>query len=239
MTDLIKICGLSTPETLAAALGAGADLVGFVRFPRSPRHLDFEAGRRLSAQARGRALRVALTVDPDDAEIAAIVEALDPDLIQLHGAETPERVRAIRALAGRPVIKAIGLAEAADLATVELYAGAADRLLLDAKPPRDPGALPGGNGLAFDWRLLAGLDPRLPFMLSGGLNPDNVAAAIALTGARAVDVSSGVESAPGRKVPERIEAFVRAARAGFAAAPPAGGAAASAGSAAEQKAALP
>ena len=231
MTDLIKICGLSTPETLAVALDAGADLVGFVRFPRSPRHLDLEEGRRLSAQARGRALRAALLVDPDDAELDAVMAALDPDWLQLHGAETPERLAAIRARTGRPVMKAVGLAEAADLAAVARYAPAADRLLLDAKPPRDPGALPGGNGLAFDWRLLAGLDPRLPFMLlSGGLTPDNVAAAIALTGARAVDVSSGVESAPGRKEPQRVEAFVRAARAGFAAA--------SAYQAAEQKAAL-
>lgn len=230
MNALIKICGLSTPETLAVALDAGADLVGFVRFPRSPRHLDLEEGRRLSAQARGRALRAALLVDPDDAELDAVTAALDPDWLQLHGAETPERLAAIRARTGRPVMKAVGLAEAADLAAVARYAPAADRLLLDAKPPRDPGALPGGNGLAFDWRLLAGLDPRLPFMLSGGLTPDNVAAAIALTGARAVDVSSGVESAPGRKEPQRIEAFVRAARAGFAAA--------AAGGAAEQKAAL-
>lgn len=215
---LVKICGLSTPETLAAALDAGADLVGFVRFPKSPRHLELEMGRVLSAQARGRAERVALVVDAEDGELAAIVEAIDPDLIQLHGGETPERVRAIRARFGRPVMKAVGLAERADLAAIDLYRGVADRLLLDAKPPRIPEALPGGNGLAFDWRLLVGLDPRLAFMLSGGLTSETVGAAIALTGAAAVDVSSGVESRPGEKDPAKIEAFVRAARAAFAAA---------------------
>jgi phosphoribosylanthranilate isomerase len=218
LNALIKICGLSTPETLTAALDAGADLVGFVRFPRSPRHVGLDVGRRLSAQAKGRAARAALVVDPDDGELAAVVEAIDPDLIQLHGRETPERVAAIRARFGRPVMKAVGLAVRADLAAVDLYRAVADRLLLDAKPPRTPEALPGGNGLSFDWRLLAGLDPRLPFMLSGGLTAETVGAAVALTGVRAVDVSSGVESRPGEKDPARIEAFVRAARAAFAAA---------------------
>lgn len=215
MTPLVKICGLSSPETLEAALAAGADLVGFVHFPRSPRHVALEAGRALSAQARGRALSVALLVDPDDATLAAVVEALDPDLLQLHGSESPERVAAIRARFGRPVMKALGIAQAADLAAIGRYR-AADRLLLDAKPPRGAGALPGGNGIAFDWRLVAGLDPATSFMLSGGLNPDNVGTAIALTGARSVDVSSGVEVRPGEKDPGRIEAFVRAARAAWA-----------------------
>jgi phosphoribosylanthranilate isomerase len=215
MNSLVKICGLSTPETLDAALQAGADLVGFVRFAQSPRHVELEAGRSLSAQARGKALRVALVVDADDDGLAATIEALDPDILQLHGSETPERAAAIRARFGRPVMKAIGVAEPADLAQVGLHAGA-DHLLLDAKPPRTAGALPGGNGLAFDWRLLAGLDPALRFMLSGGLNPGNVAAAIGLTGARAVDVSSGVESRPGKKDPAKIDAFVTSARAAFA-----------------------
>jgi phosphoribosylanthranilate isomerase len=216
MDRLVKICGLSSPDTLETALDAGADFVGFVRFAKSPRHVELDRARALSEQARGRALRAVLVVDPQDAALAETVEAIDPDLIQLHGAETPERVAAIRARFGRPVMKAIGIAEAADLGEVTRHAGA-DRLLLDAKPPRSPDALPGGNGVAFDWRLLAGLDPTLSFMLSGGLTPENVAAAIELTGARAVDVSSGVESRPGLKDPAKIEAFVRAARAAFAA----------------------
>jgi phosphoribosylanthranilate isomerase len=217
MKDWVKICGLSTPETLEAALDAGADLVGFVRFPKSPRHVSLDLGRDLSRQARGRALRVVLLVDADDAAIADAVEALDPDLLQLHGRESPERAAAIRSRFGRPVLKAIGIADASDLAALGPYAGGVDHLLLDAKPPRDAGALPGGNGLSFDWRLLNGLDPGLSFMLSGGLNPGNVAEAVRLTGPRAVDVSSGVESGPGVKDPGKIEAFVKAARAAFSA----------------------
>jgi len=217
MDKLVKICGLSTPDTLDAALSAGADWVGFVRFPKSPRHVSLETGRDLSAQAKGRALRVVLLVDADDAFIQEAVEALDPDLLQLHGHESPERVAAIRARFGRPVMKAIGIAEAADLSGLTAYAGIDDHVLLDAKPPRTPDALPGGNGLSFDWRLLVGLDPRLSFMLSGGLDPGNVSEAIKLTGSKAVDVSSGVEVKPGVKDPGRIEAFVKAARAAFAA----------------------
>lgn len=216
MDNLVKICGLSTPEALDAALSAGADWVGFVRFARSPRHVDLDVGRELSGQARGRALRVVLLVDAQDAEIADAVEALQPDLLQLHGHETPERVAAIRKAFGRPVVKALGVAETSDLAALEAYEHAVDHLLLDAKPPRGAGALPGGNGLPFDWRLLVGLDPSLSFMLSGGLTPDNVAEAIRLTGSRAVDVSSGVEVRPGIKDPAKIEAFVKAARAAFA-----------------------
>ena len=213
MSALVKVCGLGTPETLEAALAAGADWVGFVRFPRSPRHLDLAVGSRLSAAARGRAGRVLLVVDPDDAALDAAVEALDPDLVQLHGRETPERVAAVRARTGRPVMKAVGIADAADLAALPAYAAVADRLLLDAKPP--PGAAhPGGNGLAFDWQLLVGLDPGRPFMLSGGLTPETVAEAIRVTGAPAVDVSSGVERAPGIKDPDRIAAFVAAAKRG-------------------------
>lgn len=207
----IKICGLSTTETLDAALAAGADLVGFVHFPRSPRHVTLDEGRRLSAQAKGRAGRVVLLVDPDDALVAAAVAALDPDLIQLHGRETPERVAALRAATGRPVMKAIGIAGSADLAAIPAYAAVADRLLLDAKPP--PGArLPGGNGVSFEWDILTGVELPAGTMLSGGLAPDNVAGALARTGLTAVDVSSGVESAPGVKDPERIAAFIAAAR---------------------------
>lgn len=210
MTE-IKICGLSTPETLDAALGAGADWVGFVRFARSPRHVELEAARVLSRQAKGRAGRVVLLVDPDDAALAAAIEAIAPDLIQLHGRESPERVAEIRTSTGLPVMKALGIAGAADLAAIPAYAAVADRLLLDAKAP--PGAaLPGGNGVSFDWSLLAGADLPAGLMLSGGLGPENVAEALARTGLRAVDVSSGVESAPGIKDPARIAAFVTAAR---------------------------
>jgi phosphoribosylanthranilate isomerase len=216
MAALVKICGLSTPDALDAALNAGADMVGLVHFPKSPRHVGLEAGRALSWRARGKALRVALVVDPLDADLDAVVAALDPDLIQLHGSEPPERVAAIQARFGRPVMKAVGVAAAADLAGVARYRSVADRVLLDAKPPRTAGALPGGNGLAFDWGLLAGLDPGTPFMLSGGLSPETVAEAIERTGARAVDVSSGVEIRPGEKSPDKITAFVRNARAAWA-----------------------
>ena len=216
MTALIKICGLSTPETLEAALAAGADMVGFVRFPRSPRHVELEDGRDLASIARGRAQRVLLVVDPTNAELDAAIEALDPDFIQLHGRETPVRASEIRARTGRPVMKALGIGGRADLERLADYAGAADRLLLDAKPPRDA-VLPGGNGVAFDWSLLDGLDPALDVMLSGGLDPLNVAEAIGRTRVRAVDVSSGVEARPGEKDPEKIVAFIRAARAAFAA----------------------
>lgn len=207
----VKICGLSTPGTLDAALSAGADLVGFVHFPKSPRHVALETARILSEQAEGRAERVVLLVDPDDALIDAALGAVDPDWIQLHGHETPERVAAIRDRSGRPVMKALGVSTHSDLAAIAAH-GAADRILLDAKPPPDA-ALPGGNGLAFDWDLLAGLDLPAGTMLSGGLTPGNVAEALARTGLRAVDVSSGVETRAGEKSPERIAAFIAAVRA--------------------------
>jgi phosphoribosylanthranilate isomerase len=216
MANLVKICGLSTPETLDAALSAGADMVGFVRFAKSPRHVSLNLGHHLALQARGRAQRVVLLVNPGDEDIAQAVEAINPDLIQLHGSETPERVAEIRSMVKRPVMKALGVAEPSDLQALSPYAGA-DRILLDAKPPRTADALPGGNGVSFDWRLLNGLDRKVSFMLSGGLNPDNVAEAIRLTKAQAVDVSSGVESRPGLKDPAKIEAFIRAARTAFAA----------------------
>lgn len=207
----VKICGLSTAATLDAALVAGADLVGFVHFPRSPRHVSLEDGGRLARQAQGRAERVLLLVDPDDAGLAAAIEALAPDLIQLHGRETPERVAEIGRRSGRPVMKALGVATAADLAALPAYAATADRLLLDAKAP--PGSdLPGGNGVAFDWDLLRTVSLPAATMLSGGLHAANVASALARTGLSAVDVSSGVEVRPGEKDPARIAAFVAAAR---------------------------
>ena len=216
MSASIKICGLSTPETLAAALEAGADMVGFVFFPRSPRHVSLETARKLAARARGEAEIVALTVDAPDDEIARIVEALEPDFLQCHGSESPERVDDIQHRFRVSVIKAIGISQAADFAKAEAYKGKSDALLIDAKPPKGS-VLPGGNGVAFDWRLAADFHPRKPWLLSGGLEAGNVAEAIRLSGARGVDVSSGVESAPGVKDPEKIEAFCAAARAAFAA----------------------
>lgn len=208
----IKICGLSTAETLEASLGAGADMVGMVFFAPSPRHVDLATAATLGAQARGRAQIVALTVDADDATLATIIDALRPDMLQLHGRESVERVAAIRARFGLPVMKALGIASAKDLAALAAYEGVADRLLLDAKPPKGA-ILPGGNGVAFDWNLIAGLDPARPFMLSGGLDPENVADAVRLIHPPGLDVSSGVERGPGIKDPSRIEAFLRAARA--------------------------
>lgn len=218
MTPLVKICGLSTPESVEAALAAGADMVGFVFFAKSPRNVGFEQASALGRQARGRARIVALTVDADDALLSRVVEALDPDVFQLHGGESASRVRAIAARFQRRTMKAIGVAAPADLGRAAEYDEAADLLLIDAKPPKGA-VLPGGNGLPFDWRLAEGFAPRCPWLLSGGLSPANVAEAVRATGARAVDVSSGVESAPGVKDLARIAAFVAAARAAFARAP--------------------
>jgi phosphoribosylanthranilate isomerase len=211
MPLLVKICGLKTPEALDVALLAGADMVGFVFFPPSPRHVDFEVARPLAARVRGRALKVALSVDADDAWLRASIEAVAPDMLQLHGKETPKRVLAVKSRFRLPVIKAIAVETRDDLACVPDYAEVADRLLFDAQAPRDA-TRPGGLGRPFEWQLLKNLDPRAPFMLSGGLDPDNVAEAIAITRAGGVDVSSGVERAPGEKDPDRIRAFIRAAR---------------------------
>lgn len=213
MTIEVKICGLKTEETVAAALDAGADLIGFVFFPKSPRYVAIDDAVRLAGPARGRAEIVALVVDPTDDLVEAIRDRLTPDLLQLHGHESPERVAEIRALSGLAIMKAIPVADALDLEGVPAYVPHVDRFLFDAKPPKRADALPGGNGLAFDWRLIRDLDPGRPHMLSGGLDPENVATAIAVTGVRAVDVSSGVESAPGIKDPARIRAFVTNARA--------------------------
>ncbi len=211
MTLLVKICGLKTPEALDASLAAGADMVGFVFFPPSPRNLGYEAARLLGERAEGRALKVALTVDADDATFERIVDSLRPGLLQLHGRETPERVAVVRARFGLPVMKALPVETRADLSPVRLYEKVADRLLFDARPPREA-TRPGGLGRTFDWSLLKGLEPDIPFMLSGGLDAGNVAEALAVTRAPGVDVSSGVEGAPGEKDPDKIRAFVRAAR---------------------------
>jgi phosphoribosylanthranilate isomerase len=212
MTLLIKICGLMTADTLDVALEAGADMVGFVFFPASPRHLDFAAARSLAGRVRGRAQKVALSVDADDRWLAAAVEALRPDSLQLHGREPPQRVAAVRERFGLPVTKALPIESRADLDPIRDYALVADRLLFDARAPR-AATRPGGLGKSFDWRLLKDIDPGVPFMLSGGLDASNVAEALRITRAPGVDVSSGVERAPGTKDPDKIRAFIRAARA--------------------------
>jgi phosphoribosylanthranilate isomerase len=211
MSVEIKICGLSTEATLDAALAGGVDHVGFVSFPHSPRHVSAARAGELAARARGRAGVVLLTVDADDATLDGLVAAVAPDVLQLHGRESPERVAALKRRFGRAIWKAIPVSGAADLAAGDAYLGIADRLLYDAKPPKDA-VLPGGNGVPFEWKLLGNLDPRVRFVLSGGLTPENVDEAVRVTHAPAVDVSSGVESAPGVKSIERIAAFVRAAR---------------------------
>ena len=205
----IKICGLSTAEAVSAALAGGASHVGFIFFDKGPRHVDPQSAGVLRRGARGRALAVAVTVDADDAMLDAIVAAMEPDMLQLHGRETPERVAAVKARHGLPVMKAFSVSASADLEPVKAYRGIADRVLFDAKPPKGS-TLPGGNGVAFDWRVLAGLDPSVDYMLSGGLNKANVGEALRLLSPPGIDVSSGVESAPGQKDVALIEAFLEA-----------------------------
>jgi phosphoribosylanthranilate isomerase len=219
MTLLVKICGLSTPETLDVALDAGADMVGFMFFPRSPRNVSLHAARELGARVKDRGEKVAVTVDADDATLTSIVDVLQPDLLQLHGKETPARVAAIRQRFGLPVMKVLAIETSPDLGAIPLYATIADRLMFDARAPRGA-TRPGGLGKPFDWHLLEGLDPSIPFMLSGGLDAGNVAQALRVTRAPGVDVSTGVESAPGVKDPEKIRAFIRAARASLGAGMP-------------------
>ena len=211
MALAIKICGLTTPDALEVSLEAGADLVGFVFFPPSPRNLGLEVARTLGAQVRGRAGKVALTVNANDDTIAKIIAALQPDILQLHGKETTDRVVAVRTRFGLPVMKALPIATRADLSAIRPYAAVADRLLFDARPPADA-TRPGGLGVSFDWTLLKGINLRVPWMLSGGLDPGNVTEALAITGAPGVDVSSGVERAPGEKDVGKIRAFIRAVR---------------------------
>ena len=208
----IKICGLSELVTLDAALDAGADMVGFVFFAASPRHVSLATARELGARVEGRAKKVALSVDADDATLEEIVAALAPDLLQLHGSETPARVAAVRGKFGLPVMRAVALATRADLEAVAAYDAVADHLLFDAKPLTD--ALPGGNGAAFDWTLLRGVRTRARWLLAGGLRPETVAAALRETGAPGLDVSSGVESSPGVKDAAAIARFVASAREG-------------------------
>jgi phosphoribosylanthranilate isomerase len=211
MSLIVKICGLSTPEALDVALDAGADMVGFVFFPASPRNVALAASRSLGARVHGRARKVALTVDADDELFDAIVENLQPDLLQLHGRETPARIAVLRQRFGLPLMKAIAVETKSDLAAIKTYDPIADRLLFDARAPREA-TRPGGLGKSFDWHLLENLDLKLPFMLSGGLDAGNVAEALRITRAPGVDVSSGVESAPGVKDPDKIRAFIHTAR---------------------------
>jgi phosphoribosylanthranilate isomerase len=212
MALTIKICGLKTQDALEAALNARADQVGFVFFPPSPRHLGLEGARVLGSEVKGRAEKVALTVDADDALLRDIVAALHPDMLQFHGKETPERVASVRSRFGLPIMKALPIAARADLSPIREYAQVADRLIFDARAPAEA-TRPGGLGKPFDWHLLAGLDCRVPFMLSGGLDTNNVAEALRITNAPGVDVSSGVEREPGVKDPNKIRAFIAAARA--------------------------
>lgn len=211
MSDIrVKICGLRTPADVTAVAQAGAAYAGFVFFAKSPRNVTLPQARLAALAAPPGLAKVALVVDADDATLDAIVEAVPLDMLQLHGHETPDRVAQVRARYGLPVMKAIGLADEGDLPAIFEFSTVADQILIDAKPPRGAD-LPGGNGLAFDWRLLAGRRWLRPWMLAGGLTAENVAEAVRLTGARQVDVSSGVESAPGIKDAARIAAFVAAA----------------------------
>ena len=212
MALTVKICGLKTPEALEVALESGADLTGFVFFPPSPRNIGLEAAKMLGAQVRGRAGKVALTVDANDETLLGIIDALKPDLLQLHGKETPERVATVRSRFGLPVMKALPISERSDLSPIREFANVADRLLFDARPPQDA-TRPGGLGRTFDWTLLKGIDPKINFMLGGGLDAGNVARALAITNAPGVDVSSGVERAPGEKDLDKIREFIRVARA--------------------------
>lgn len=211
MTPAIKICGLTTADTLAAAIDGGADFVGAVIFPKSPRHIAPDVAGELFEPARGKARIVAVVVDPEDALLETIGRTLKPDLVQLHGRETPERVAAVRALTGAGVIKALPIRTSEDLDAAEAWEPHVDHLMFDAKPP-EGSVLPGGVGRSFDWSLLSDRAFKKRWFLAGGLNPDNVAEALALTGAPMADVSSGVESAPGVKDAARIAAFLQAVR---------------------------
>lgn len=211
MPDIrVKICGLRTEADVAAVAASGAAYMGLVFFAKSPRNLTIPEAKLLALAAPVGMAKVALTVNADDAALDAIVDAMPLDMLQLHGAETPDRVAEVRARYGLPVMKAVGVADEGDLAALLDYSFVADQILVDAKPPKNAD-LPGGNGLSFDWRLVAQRRWLRPWMLAGGLTPENVAQAIRLTNARQVDVSSGVESAPGVKDGARIQSFVKAA----------------------------
>ncbi|WP_439122372.1 phosphoribosylanthranilate isomerase [Marivita sp.] len=205
----VKICGLTRPEDVAAVADAGAAYAGFVFFPKSPRNVSIDVARDLAIDVPVGVAKVALVVNADDALLDAITSTVPLDILQLHGDESPERVSHVRARYGLPIMKAVGVADAKDVAALDTYAEVADQILVDAKPPKNA-VLPGGNGVSFDWRLISARRWSVPWMLAGGLTPDNVAEAIALTGAKQVDVSSGVEAAPGIKNADLIRSFVQA-----------------------------
>ena len=208
----VKICGLATVDDVRACADAGANYMGLVFFEKSPRNITLPAARELALAAPLGLAKVALVVNPSDAELDAITGTVPLDMLQLHGRETPERVAEVKARYGLPVMKAVGIADGDDLPKLESYFGVADQILVDAKPPKG-GELPGGNGLSFDWHLIAGRRWPCPWMLAGGLTPENVAEAVKMTGAQQVDVSSGVEDAPGQKNAELIQKFVQSSRA--------------------------
>ena len=208
----VKICGLATVDDVRACADADANYMGLVFFEKSPRNITIPAARELALAAPLGLAKVALVVNPSDAELDAIIATVPLDMVQLHGRETPERVAEVKARFGLPVMKAVGIADGDDLPKLESYFGVADQILVDAKPPKG-GELPGGNGLSFDWRLLAGRRWPCPWMLAGGLTPENVAQAVKMTGAKQVDVSSGVEDAPGQKNAKLIQKFVQSSSA--------------------------
>ncbi|KSV65517.1 N-(5'-phosphoribosyl)anthranilate isomerase [Sinorhizobium sp. GW3] len=207
----MKICGLKTAEAAERAVALGASHVGFIFFPKSPRNIEPDDAGRIADRIRGQAKIVAVTVNADNDELDEIVSALNPDILQLHGSEDAERLLTVKAMYGLPVMKALSVREASDLEKIDAYIGIADRFLFDAKPPKGAD-LPGGNGVSFDWKLLDALDGSVDYMLSGGLNADNIGEAMAQTNARAIDISSGVESAPGVKDLKLMESFFNAVR---------------------------
>ena len=214
MAIQVKICGINSPAAMAAAVDGGAAFIGLVFYPPSPRFVSIEQAAALAAGVPEGVIKTGLLVDADDTLIAGIVRRVPLDLVQLHGSESPGRVAEIRSRFARPVMKVVKIAAAGDVDAAAAYEAAADRILFDAKPPKGmTGALPGGNAIAFDWRLLAGRRWPVPWMLSGGLDAGNVAEAVRTAGAPAIDVSSGVEDRPGVKNPEKIRAFLKAARA--------------------------
>ncbi len=207
----VKICGLTTVEAVQDTVAAGADYIGLVFFPKSPRNLDFDTAQRLAQQVPSHVKTVALMVNPSDDFLRELLEHVDVDILQLQGSESAERVREIKELSGKPVIKALGVSSQDDLATLESYKGLTDQILLDAKAPKDADR-PGGNGASFDWSLLTDTSIDVPWMLAGGLTIENVKEAITVSHARQVDVSSAVESAPGVKDKEKVRAFIAAAK---------------------------
>ncbi|MFT6169516.1 MAG: phosphoribosylanthranilate isomerase [Celeribacter sp.] len=213
MDTRVKICGINTPQAAEAAVNAGAQYLGFVFFPKSPRNVSIDVARDLALDVPVGVAKVALVVNASDADLDRLLGEVPIDILQLHGAEDLERVKAIRARYGLPVMKAVGVSGPQDIQALDAYGLVSDQVLVDAKAPKGS-VLPGGNGLAFDWRLISKRGWNAPWMLAGGLTPENVVQAIQLTGAKQVDVSSGVESAPGVKEPAKIRAFIEAIRAG-------------------------